>query len=191
MAARKKAQEELTKESIVETANRQFLTKDFHKVSMRAVAQELGCTHGAINHNFKNKAELFYAVVERYFDELNEKLDVSLGSEGHADDKIVQVFLGFIEFGLDHQSQYEFMFMMRDEDTDPLTQHASNKSYNKFSETLQLLSGNTLTPFTIYAAFMALHGFVTHYRGRVKTHAEADEAAAHFAQFLLKALDKS
>lgn len=191
MAARKKAQEELTREMIVKTANQLFLSKDFHKVSMRAVAQELGCTHGAIYHHFTNKADLFYAVVEQYFDELNEKLDLALVSDGHADDKILQVFLGFIEFGLDHQSQYEFMFMMHDEDTDPLTQQASNKSYIKFVETLQQLSSNTLAPFTIYAAFIALHGFVSTYRGRVNTYDEADEAAAHFAQFLLKALDKS
>ena len=190
MTARKKAMEELTKEMIVETANRHFLLNDFHKVSMRAIAQELGCSHGAIYYHFTNKNELFFAVVEKYFDELNKKLDASIIGVANVEQKMIDVFLGFIEFGLNHQSQYEFMFIMRNENTDPLNHQASKTSYMKFEETLQKLSEDKLNSFEIYATFMALHGFVSHYRGRVSNYLEACEDAKLFAQFLWKALEK-
>lgn len=190
MTARKKAMEELTKEMIVETANRHFLLNDFHKVSMRAIAQELGCSHGAIYYHFTNKNELFFAVVEKYFDELNKKLDASIIGVANVEQKMINVFSGYIEFGLNHQSQYEFMFIMRNENTDPLNHQASKTSYMKFEETLQKISEDQLKSFEIYATFMALHGFVSHYRGRVSNYLEASEDAKLFAQFLWKALEK-
>ena len=191
MSARKKEQEELTREMIIQEANRQFLLNDFHKVSMRAIAKELGCSHGAIYYHFTNKSELFYAVVEQYFEQLNQMLDEALISDKSTNQKMIEVFLGFIEFGLNHQSQYEFMFMMRDNDIDPLTQQASNNSYVKFAETLQAISSFPLAPVTIYSTFIALHGFVSHYFGRVKHYEEACEAAIHFAHYLIKALENS
>ncbi|MFF5995120.1 TetR/AcrR family transcriptional regulator [Lysinibacillus sp. KU-BSD001] len=191
MVARKKAHEELTKEMIIQEANRQFLLHDFHKVSMRAIAKELGCSHGAIYYYFANKSELFYAVVEQYFDELNRMMETALTEEDSTEQQMMNVFLGFIQFGLNYQSQYEFMFSMRDEHTDPLAQQASNNSYTKFAETLQKLSHHKLALAEIYSTFIALHGFVSHYYGRVKRYEEAHQAAVHFSAFLMKALEKS
>ena len=191
MSARKKVQEELTRDMIIQEANRQFLLNDFHKVSMRAIAKELGCSHGAIYYYFTNKSELFYAVVEQYFKQLNQMLDKVLMSDNNSNQKMSEVFLGFIEFGLNHQSQYKFMFMIRDIEIDPLTQQASNNSYIKFAETLQSISISPLPLAAIYSTFIALHGFVSHYIGRVKHYKEAHEAAIHFAHYLIKALENS
>ena len=191
MSARKKVHEELTREMIIQEANQQFLLNDFHKVSMRAIAKELGCSHGAIYYHFTNKSELFYAVVEQYFEQLNQILDKVLISNNNSKQKMIEVFLRFIEFGLNHQSQYEFMFMMREKEIDPLTQQASNNSYVKFVETLQSISISPLPLVAIYSTFIALHGFVSHFFGRVKYYEEAQEAAIHFAHYLMKALEKN
>ena len=42
---RKKSEHALSKEMIVEEADRQFLELNFSKVSMRSIANALGCSH--------------------------------------------------------------------------------------------------------------------------------------------------
>ena len=72
---RKAIENGLTKEMIIEEANKQFLHNDFNKVSMRSIANALGFSHGAIYYHFENKSELFQAVIEKYFMILNQMLD--------------------------------------------------------------------------------------------------------------------
>ncbi len=184
--ARKKITEELTKEMIIEEANLQFLESDFHKVSMRGIAQKLGCSHGAIYYHFNSKTELFHAVVERYFTMLNAKLEEAMeykGAEGN-----MFVLMGFIEFGLNYQTQYQFMFMKRDDKLDPLSQSAANQSLEKFHIALQHLNNQQLEAKDIYSTFVGLHGFVIHYIGRTHSFEEAKESAKAYCEFLMKAL---
>ena len=74
---------------------------------MRQVAKELGYSHGAIYYHFKNKAELFFALVEEHFHMLDQVLDRILEEELDTLEKLKKVMLGFIEFGLTYQSHYE------------------------------------------------------------------------------------
>lgn len=189
MAARKKVVEELTKEIIIAEANRQFLNKDYHHVSMRAIAKELNCSHGAIYYHFANKAELFYAVISQYFDEVNALLKSALLAEGDSRSKTMAVFTGFIEFGLNHQSQYQFMFMMRNNEVDPLAQKAANESYEQFAQTLQQIHQQKLSIAKIYSVFISLHGFVSFFHGGVENYDEAKETAIMHSKFLLDALE--
>jgi len=189
VSARKKVVEELTKDIIIAEANRQFLTKDYHQVSMRAIAKELDCSHGAIYYHFANKAELFYAVISQYFDEVNALLKSALLAEGDSKSRTMSVFTGFIEFGLNHQSQYQFMFMMRNNEVDPLAQKAANESYDQFAQTLQHIHQQNLSIAKIYSVFISLHGFVSFFLGAVENYNEAKETAIMHAKFLLDALD--
>lgn len=184
--ARKKIEDELTKEMIIDEADRQFQQLDFHKVSMRAIAKALGCSHGAIYYHFHNKSDLFNAVVEKYFSVLNKQLDEALKYDSLEGTK--KVLLGFMEFGLNYPSQYEFMFVKQANVPDPLMQKASNESYEKFSNTLQILHHHKLKLMDIYSTFMALHGFVLCYKGRVNSFEEAMNAAQHYCEYLLRAL---
>ena len=184
--ARKKVSEELTKEMIMEEANRQFLEKGFQGVSMRSIAQKLGVSHGALYYHFNSKTELFQAIVERYFDKLNQKLEESKRLKGL--EGTFFVLLGFIEFGLTYQTPYQFMFMRVDEKLDPLLFSAPNISLEKFHETLQYLNDSKLRAQDIQATFIALHGFVSHYIGRTINFKEAEEAAKAYSEFLVRAL---
>ncbi|MGN4124429.1 TetR/AcrR family transcriptional regulator [Lysinibacillus sphaericus] len=189
MSPRKPSAHELTQEMIVDEAHKQFIDKDFHQVSMRSIAKELGCSHGAIYYHFKNKAELFYVIIGGYFSELNTILDETVNNRTEdPQTKLYHVFVGFMEFGLNHQSQYELMFMVRDDEIDGLSQEAANLSYEKFAQSVQTLSTNQLLASDIHCAFIALHGFVSHYRHYVKNYEEAREAVNVHAKFLVKAL---
>jgi AcrR family transcriptional regulator len=189
MSPRKTTSKELTREIILQKARTQFVEKGFQQVSMRSIAKLLGCSHGAIYYHFKNKAELFYAIVEDDFFVLNNLLEESI--QGPEDDsiKLYNVLIQFIEFGLNNQSQYEIMFMVRNTEVDSLSQEAANLCYQKFAQTVQSLSKKQLKIIDVWSAFLALHGFVSHYRGYVEHFDEAKLAAESFVNFIIKGLN--
>jgi len=172
----------------MQTARAEFVEKGFQQVSMRGIAKLLGCSHGAIYYHFKNKAELFYGIVESDFSRLNQLLDEIVKGTEESHDKLYRVLLQFIKFGLDHQSQYEMMFMLRNTEVDSLSQTAANQSYQKFAETVQSLSGKPLEIKEIWSAFIALHGFVSHYRGYAKDFEEVQNAAESHVTFIIRGL---
>jgi len=155
---------------------------------LRSIAKELGCSHGAIYYHFKNKAEIFYAILSNYFSELNNILDENMNGPEDHNTKLLNVFVGFMAFGLNNQSQYELMFIMRDSEIDGLSQEAANLSYEKFAQSVRSLSKTELLISDIHSTFIALHGFVAHYRHYVKNYEEAKEAVDVHAKFLMKAL---
>lgn len=183
---RKKVSDGLTKEMIIEEADRQFLLLDFQKVSMRSIANALGFSHGSIYYHFQNKTELFNAVIEKYFTKLNDLLDNALKFGCIEGTKYV--LTSYIEFGLNNQSQYDFMFVKQDGLDDPLQQMAPKESLKKFTHTLQCLHQHALDENKIQSVFIALHGFVLYYKGRVDNYEQAQEAAHSYIDFLLNTL---
>ncbi len=69
-----------TKEGIIKTALKLFLSKRFNETSMNEIAQEVGISKPAIYHHFKNKDEL----VEAIFDHFTQKI-TSWGFEYYKD----------------------------------------------------------------------------------------------------------
>ncbi|WP_054706509.1 TetR/AcrR family transcriptional regulator [Bacillus sp. JCM 19041] len=51
----RKSSQELTKEMIVKEADEQFKQKGFQHVSMRGIAKQLGCSHGALYYHLRTK----------------------------------------------------------------------------------------------------------------------------------------
>lgn len=189
MSPRKITSQELTKEIILQKARSQFVQKGFQQVSMRSIAKLLGCSHGAIYYHFKNKAELFYAIVEEDFSKLNNRLEETIQESEDDLTKLFNVLIRFIEFGLNHQSQYEIMFSIRNTEVDSLSQVAANHSYQKFAQTVQSVSKKKLDIIDVRSAFIALHGFVSHYRGYVDNFEEARLAAELHVKFIIKGLN--
>lgn len=188
MSPRKPASEELTREMILKEARTQFVDKEFQKVSMRNIAKQLGCSHGAIYYHFKNKAELFYGIVEEDFAKLNRLVEETVHSSEDDESKLRLIFLRFIEFGLNHQSQYEIMFMKRNSEVDSLSQQAAYLSYQKFAEAVHSLAKKKLAIKDVWSAFISLHGFVAYYRGYVSCFEEAKLPAEGHVEFVLKGL---
>ncbi|MDV2682802.1 TetR/AcrR family transcriptional regulator [Alkalihalophilus lindianensis] len=173
---------------ILKEARAQFIEMGFQKVSMRSIAKQLGCSHGALYYHFSNKAELFYAIIEEYFNRLNQLIEEVVNRSAGQQTKLKNLLLCFIEFGLTHQSQYEMMFMFKNNEVHTLSQEAANLSYQRFAQSVQALSPNKLPISEIYSAFLALHGFVSHYHSQVDHFEEAKEAAHIHVNFIIKAL---
>ncbi|MEH7248292.1 hypothetical protein V7114_16065 [Neobacillus niacini] len=79
--------------------------------------------------------------------------------------------------------------MVRNTEVDSLSQTAANHSYQMFAQTVQSLSKKKLKIIDVWSAFLALHGFVSHYRGYVDNFEEAKLAAESHVNFIIKGLN--
>ncbi|WP_059104473.1 TetR/AcrR family transcriptional regulator [Shouchella shacheensis] len=186
MAARKAVEKELTREMILDAARGLFVKKGYQHVSMRQIAKELSYSHGAIYYHFKNKAELFYALVEVHFSMLDEKVDNIVDQEKEDIEKLRQILLGFIEFGLTHQSHYEIMFLIKEEEVRHFLSESPMKTYEKFSKFVAVYSEKQLSVGEIWSIFLSLHGFVTHYLRHVTHFTDVKGMAEAHVELLLK-----
>jgi AcrR family transcriptional regulator len=82
---------ELTRERLLATAERQFLSQGFTRTSVEAVAAEAGYTTGAIYSNFGGKADLFIAVLERAAEQQRVRIGAALDA-AQSDEQRLAVF---------------------------------------------------------------------------------------------------
>ena len=163
MTPRKAVDQELTREMIMDVAERLFVREGYHHVSMRKIAQELKYSHGALYYHFKNKAELFYALVARDFSLLDDVLDTIMSGTLPQEQKLREILLGFIRFGLTHQNHYEIMFLTKDEEIKGYFNKGPNRSYEQFAQAIYSLLDKQVSLREIWSMFLMLHGFVAMY----------------------------
>jgi AcrR family transcriptional regulator len=186
--ARKAVERELTKEVIMNAAGKLFVEHGFRHISMRQIANELGYSHGSLYYHFKNKADLFYSLVDRNYAQLEEKMDEILRLETAEDEILRAMFLAFVEYGVSHQHDYEIMFIIRNEEFHPSLQEKPNRIYEKFAQAVFRLTGRQVTVSQVWSVFLSLHGFVSHYVRSGQTYEEVKTLAESHADNLLKML---
>ena len=77
MVRRTKEDAEITRNQLLDAAERVFNEKGVARTSLAEIAQQAGLTRGAVYWHFKNKADLFHAMLERVkmpMDEMIEQL---------------------------------------------------------------------------------------------------------------------
>ncbi|MFP7494514.1 TetR/AcrR family transcriptional regulator [Terribacillus saccharophilus] len=177
---------DLTKDKIIEQARVLFIQQGYEKVSMRGIAKVLGCSHGALYYHFKNKASLFSEVLDYYFHELNSIINRIMQQKDT--DKVHDLLLEFIRFGLDHPHQYELMFLLKSEEMDSLMQRPATDSFIRFEAAVREAGGVDPQNGEIYSIFLALHGFVSLHLHRVENFDAAADAAEIHVEFLRKTI---
>jgi AcrR family transcriptional regulator len=188
MSPRKAVKQELTKEMIMASARELFLKKGYQQVSIRQVASELDYSHGSIYYHFKNKAELFYAIIESDFKLLDQWLDDVMNQKMDNRGKLKAVLLAYIRFGMTHKSQYEMMFLLSDDEVKSYVNKGPNESYEKFAKAIILLSNKKISIQLTWSIFLSLHGFVSHYCRCDDTYVEVESLAESHVNFILKSL---
>ncbi|MCQ4086786.1 TetR/AcrR family transcriptional regulator [Saccharibacillus sp. JS10] len=168
--ARRAVEQELSRERILEAARHLFITKGYRAISMRSIGQHLGYSHGSLYYHFKEKAELFYAIVIEDFGYLSS----SLNSVVHAPEvegftRTELLLLEFIRFGLDHPHQYEIMFMTRDEELLAYCRNEQGRCLDLFASIVRqhldqngVYSEESLKNIPL-SLFLSVHGFVSYY----------------------------
>ena len=81
MARKTKEEAQETRHAILDAAERVFQENGVARTSLAEIAAAAGVTRGAIYWHFKNKADLFDAMIERVFDPLEAKLAEVLAQE--------------------------------------------------------------------------------------------------------------
>jgi AcrR family transcriptional regulator len=161
---RRPVSEELSREGIMEVASDLFVNKGYRLVSMREIAKVIGCSHGAIYYHFKDKAELFSALIARDFNHLTQLLQNTL----ERTDNLEDIFLDYLRFGLENRNSYEIMFLIQDDELQQYIYPEKELSYSKFAEAvtnrLSETTGKQIIDIKIpWVVFISLHGFVTYY----------------------------
>ncbi|MNS32384.1 Biofilm operon icaADBC HTH-type negative transcriptional regulator IcaR [compost metagenome] len=192
--ARRAVEQELSRDRIMDAARHLFITKGYRSISMRSIGQHLGYSHGSLYYHFKEKAELFYAIVVQDFnhvDLLFRQVISSPSVEGLT--KVEQLMLEFIKFGMDHPHQYEIMFMLRDEEILSYCRAEQSKCFDLFSSIVKKymkeedhpLAQNTSVPLSM---FLGLHGFISFYIQDHLTFEEIHPAAIAHVKMLSHSL---
>lgn len=186
MSPRKQVQEELSREKIMDVAHELFVKKGYKHVSMRQIANELKYSHGAIYYHFKNKADLFYAMVVQDFEMLNGVLRQIMNQNLSPEEKVKKILLGYIEFGLSNKSQYELMFLINDEEIKSCIQQEPLESYGMFVNAISSLGNQKTSIQDIWSIFLSIHGFVTHYCRSNQSFHDVKTLAESHVEFILK-----
>ncbi|KAA9004944.1 TetR/AcrR family transcriptional regulator [Paenibacillus spiritus] len=167
--ARRAVEQELSRERILEAARHLFITKGYRAISMRSIGQHLGYSHGSLYYHFKEKAELFYAIVVEDFNYVAELLGRAMDHPPEPGmTKVEQLVLEFIRFGLDHPYQYEIMFMIRDEELLAYCRNEQGRCFDLFADIVRQhmkeeghVAGDWQNiPRTL---FLSAHGFISYY----------------------------
>lgn len=167
--ARRAVEQELSRERILEAARHLFITKGYRAISMRSIGQHLGYSHGSLYYHFKEKAELFYAIVVEDFNYVASLLGDAMNRAPETGiSKVEQLLLEFIQFGIDHPYQYEIMFMIHDEELLAYCRAEQGKCFDLFSSMVRrhlkeegyVPEDWQSVPLTLY---LSAHGFISYY----------------------------
>lgn len=101
------------RQAILDAAADAFAREGYASVSLRAVAEAVGLSHGAIYGYFKDKDELFEALVQQSFDQLSAELRALPGRRGDPVQFLKRAGRKYVEFGLRNPGAYEFAFILR------------------------------------------------------------------------------
>jgi len=101
------------RQAILDAAAGAFARDGYDGVSLRAVAEAVGLSHGAIYGYFKDKDELFEALVQQSFDQLTATLRAIPGRGGDPVRFLKRAGRKYVEFGLKNPGAYEFAFILR------------------------------------------------------------------------------
>lgn len=80
-----------SRERILEAATRLFVSRGYRGQSMREIAEAVGISKPAIYHHFKDKEELFVAILSAYLDQLDVLIQASMASETTCHRRVTQI----------------------------------------------------------------------------------------------------
>ena len=101
--------------TILDAAREAFGRDGYEGVSMRKLAERVGCSHGNLYLHFKDKEALFDGLVEQSFAELAGSLKAlpDAARRGDVVEFVRKAGRAYVAFGIANPSAYEFAFILR------------------------------------------------------------------------------
>lgn len=120
---KREREQEVRKEEILEAAEKVFARKGYHEASVAEIAGAADYAAGSIYLYFKGKQELFFAMLERKFQELRSLVEREAGGEASPIERlraVIRAVLGFFERNREFLKLYlcyssDFEWNIRDE----------------------------------------------------------------------------
>lgn len=193
--ARKAVSQELSRDRIINVARDLFATQGYRQVSMRGIGNALGYSHGALYYHFKEKAELFYAIIMEDFSLLSHRLHEALApTVTDAISNVELVLLEFIRFGMKYPHHYEIMFLINDPEVLTYAKPERLRCFEQFSSVLRKaahLSGFAHPlEHTPWQLFLSIHGFITYYIHAQHAYEEVSKKAEEHVRFICRNLSR-
>ena len=91
MVRKTKEDAELTRQRIIDAARAVFLTRGVSRSTLEHIATEATVTRGAVYWHFKNKTDIFYALRDRAFLPLIDRMYDTLGFQSDNIDPLTQI----------------------------------------------------------------------------------------------------
>jgi AcrR family transcriptional regulator len=110
---------------ILSTAKNLFIQKGYHALSMREIAEAIGVTKAALYYHFKDKEELFLAILDLYLNETSAAIDQIIAGPGNSAVKIRM----FVECILAQQADQRAIIRLASQEMSQLSQTA-RKSFD-------------------------------------------------------------
>ena len=103
----------LTREAIAQAARDLLVAEGLHAVSLRRVASSLGVTAPALYAHVVDKRDLLQGIVEREIDTVLQRFSATSGND--AVDRLQQMAIAYVEYGLQNPDLFRAMFLFRPE----------------------------------------------------------------------------
>src|SRR6266699_504546 len=167
--ARRERERAATRQKILAAARRMLVDHGYEGTTMRAIAAKIGYTPTAIYHYFEDKDALVAELSAIDYRALSQALQRT-GTAGDPLDRLAKIGAAYIEFGLTHPMQYQFLFMMRRPKTAPavaMERNPDEDAYGFLRQTCAdaIATGRLRPEFTdadevAQIAWGAMHGLV-------------------------------
>jgi AcrR family transcriptional regulator len=118
---------DVLRRAILDAAREAFVRDGYAGVSMRRLAEKVGCSHGNLYLHFKDKEALFDALVEESFVQLDDGMR-KLAESARRDDPVELLRTmahAYAQFGITNPSVYEFAFVLRQPGLRPYKPHVT------------------------------------------------------------------
>ena len=109
---RKQRQRGELREQVLATARAMIVSDGFGTLSMRKLAQRLGCAPMSLYSYFRDKHELLHALAHQSFDALAR--DLAAETEDTPLEALRTLYLAYARLGLDRPDDYWILFMTRE-----------------------------------------------------------------------------
>ncbi|MCC6867065.1 MAG: TetR/AcrR family transcriptional regulator [Ignavibacteria bacterium] len=160
---RKEREKMEMRQLIVKTALKLFAENGIENVSIRAIAEKIEYSPGAIYSYFKDKGEIIHAIHTEGFEKLYA-LQRSLDGIKNPVDKLGQMGKLYINFALENKDYYDLMFIAKgiaEKINEKKEWDAGERSYNYLRDTVNdCIEQGYINDKNVDAVTFAIWGFV-------------------------------
>jgi AcrR family transcriptional regulator len=114
------------REEILATAMRMFIQQGYHGLAMRQISEAVGVSKAALYYYFKDKEELFLAILNAYLNEIEASIDAIRAGAGSSTDQLRQ----FVQSVLEQPAEQRAIIRLASQEMSQISA-ASRKKFDK------------------------------------------------------------